>query len=56
MIVCIDESLACEDGDVPGVVMRFKKRVDAAALLRRAAQLIPFGELDARHPEHAPRS
>ncbi len=39
LIVCIDQSLACEDGDVAGAVLRFKKRVDAAALLAVAEQL-----------------
>ncbi|MFI5302243.1 MAG: DUF790 family protein, partial [Polyangiales bacterium] len=40
MIVCVDESLACADGDVPGVVLRFRRRVDAFALLRVADSLV----------------
>ncbi|MBI2392050.1 MAG: DUF790 family protein [Deltaproteobacteria bacterium] len=40
LIVCIDESLACADGEVPGTVIRFKRKIDAAELLDRAEQLI----------------
>lgn len=36
LIVCIDESLACDTGDIPGHVLRFKRRVDARALLDTA--------------------
>ena len=36
---CIDESLACDDGEVTGTVLRFKRRVDAAALLAAADRL-----------------
>lgn len=43
LIVCIDESLACDDGDVPGTVIRFKRRIDAAALLDAADRLVPRG-------------
>jgi predicted nuclease of restriction endonuclease-like RecB superfamily len=43
MIVCIDESLACGDGDAPGLVLRFKRRVDAFALLRAADSLVEAG-------------
>jgi predicted nuclease of restriction endonuclease-like RecB superfamily len=39
LIVCVDESLACDDGDVPGEVLRFKKRVDTSALLAAAERL-----------------
>ena len=39
LIVCIDEALACEDGDVPGAVLRFKRRVDAGALIGAAESL-----------------
>lgn len=41
MIVCVDESLACADGDVPGRVMRFKRRVDARALVAMAEEMTP---------------
>ena len=40
MIVCVDDSLACAAGDVPGRVLRFKRRVDAHALLRAADALL----------------
>ncbi len=40
MIVCIDESLACDDGQVPGTVIRFKRKIDAAALLDEAERMI----------------
>jgi predicted nuclease of restriction endonuclease-like RecB superfamily len=36
VIACIDESLACADGDVPATVLRYKRRVDARELLRVA--------------------
>jgi predicted nuclease of restriction endonuclease-like RecB superfamily len=39
LLVCIDETLACADGDVPGAVLRFRKRVDARALLALAEEL-----------------
>ena len=39
MIVCVDESLACSEGDVPGRVMRFKRRVDARALVAAAEEI-----------------
>jgi hypothetical protein len=39
LIVCIDETLACDDGDVPGTVLRFKKRMDAAVLIAEADRL-----------------
>jgi hypothetical protein len=42
VIVCIDDSLACADGDVPGKVLRFKRRVDPRALLA-AAEDLAFG-------------
>jgi len=40
MIVCIDESLACDDGEVPGTVIRFKRKIDAAALLDAAERMV----------------
>ncbi len=43
MIVCVDESLACADGEIAGTVLRFKRRVDAAALLRVAEGLAGGG-------------
>lgn len=39
LIVCIDETLACEAGQVPGPILRFKKRVDARALVDAATGL-----------------
>jgi hypothetical protein len=39
LIVCIDESLACDDGEVAGAVIRFRKRIDAGALLETADRL-----------------
>jgi predicted nuclease of restriction endonuclease-like RecB superfamily len=36
VIACIDESLACDDGDVPATVLRYRRRVDALELLRVA--------------------
>lgn len=39
IIVCIDESLACADGELPGAVLRFKRRVDAAELIALAERL-----------------
>jgi predicted nuclease of restriction endonuclease-like RecB superfamily len=39
LIVCLDDSLACADGDVSGTVLRFKRRIDAAALVGIAEQL-----------------
>jgi hypothetical protein len=33
LIVCVDESLCCADGEVAGTVLRFERRVDAAALI-----------------------
>lgn len=43
LIVCIDESLACDDGEIPGTVIRFKRKVDAAALLDAADRLAESG-------------
>ena len=40
LIVCVDESLACADGEVPGRVIRFRKKIDAAALLNVAEELL----------------
>lgn len=40
MIVCVDESLACAEGDVPGRVLRFKRRVDARALVAAAEAIV----------------
>jgi hypothetical protein len=39
LLVCVDETLACDDGEVPGAVLRFKRRVDASALLAAADEL-----------------
>jgi predicted nuclease of restriction endonuclease-like RecB superfamily len=39
MIVCVDESLARAEGDVPGAVLRFRRRVDAPSLLAAAERL-----------------
>jgi predicted nuclease of restriction endonuclease-like RecB superfamily len=39
LIVCIDEALACADGEVPGAVLRFRRRIDAAKLIEAAERL-----------------
>jgi predicted nuclease of restriction endonuclease-like RecB superfamily len=39
LIACIDESLACADGELAGAVLRFKRRIDAAALIAIAERL-----------------
>jgi predicted nuclease of restriction endonuclease-like RecB superfamily len=39
LVVCVDDSLACEDGEVPGTVLRFKKRANAPALIAAADRL-----------------
>lgn len=39
LVVCIDEALACGEGDLPGTVLRFKKRMDAASLVATAERL-----------------
>jgi hypothetical protein len=39
IIACIDESLACEDGDLPVEVLRFKRRIDAQALIAVAERM-----------------
>ncbi len=39
LLVCIDESLACDPGEIAGGVIRFKKRIDAQALLSAAERL-----------------
>lgn len=39
MIVCIDENLSCDSGEIAGEVLRFRKRVDARALLDVAERL-----------------
>ncbi len=36
LIVCVDEDLGCGDDAIPGEVLRYRGRVDAAALLERA--------------------
>ena len=54
VIVCIDQSLACEEGEVAGAVIRFKKRVDAAALLAVAEQITMTWRSEGswrRHPD-----
>lgn len=40
LIVCIDETLACDNGEVPGTVLRFKRKIDAAALLDAAERMV----------------
>lgn len=39
LLVCVDESLACDDGEIAGTVLRFKRRVDAPALIAAAERL-----------------
>lgn len=39
LIVCIDETLACADGELPGSVLRFRRRIDAAKLIEEAERL-----------------
>jgi uncharacterized protein len=39
VVVGIDESLACADGDLPGAVLRFKRRIDVQALIAFAERL-----------------
>ncbi len=39
LLVCIDETLACDDGDVAGTVIRFKRRIDAGLLVAAAEHL-----------------
>lgn len=39
LLVCVDESLACDDGDLPADVIRFHKKLNPAHLLARAEQL-----------------
>jgi predicted nuclease of restriction endonuclease-like RecB superfamily len=39
LIACIDESLACADGELAGAVLRYKRRIDAAALIAIAERL-----------------
>jgi predicted nuclease of restriction endonuclease-like RecB superfamily len=39
LIVCIDEALACADGEVPGAVLRFRRRIDATRLIEMAEGL-----------------
>jgi predicted nuclease of restriction endonuclease-like RecB superfamily len=39
-LVCLDETLACVLGTVPGTVLRFRKRLDAATLLNAADALV----------------
>jgi predicted nuclease of restriction endonuclease-like RecB superfamily len=39
IVACIDESLACADGDLPGPVLRFRRRIDAQALVSVAERL-----------------
>lgn len=43
LIVCVDESLACDEGDVPGTIIRFKRTIDAGALLDAADALVREG-------------
>lgn len=39
LVVCIDDSLSAGDGEIPGAVLRFTKRIDAGALLDAADRL-----------------
>ena len=43
LILCIDEDRACAEGELPpGVpVVRFRRRVDAAAVMREVERLLP---------------
>jgi predicted nuclease of restriction endonuclease-like RecB superfamily len=41
LIVCIDEDRQCGDGELPpdARIVRFRRRVDAAAVMREVARL-----------------
>jgi predicted nuclease of restriction endonuclease-like RecB superfamily len=39
LIVCVDDALACDDGEMAGAVLWFKKRVDAVRLVALAQAL-----------------
>ncbi len=55
LVVCVDESLACEDGEVPGTVLRFKKRANAAALIAAADRLRDLARTaTTRYPSDVP--
>jgi predicted nuclease of restriction endonuclease-like RecB superfamily len=36
-IICVDETLACRDGPLPNTVLRYRKRIDAHALVSMAS-------------------
>jgi len=56
LVVCVDESLACEDGEVPGTVLRFKRRADAAVLLAAADRLRDLARTaTTRYPSDVPQ-
>lgn len=38
LLVCVDESLACDDGDMPPTVLPFRKKLDVARLVAHAEQ------------------
>lgn len=38
-ILCVDETLACRDGPLPTAVLRYRKRIDARALIESALAL-----------------
>lgn len=38
ILVCVDESLACDDGELPASVLPFRKKLDVARLLAHAEQ------------------
>jgi len=55
VIVCIDESLACSDGEIAAdEVLRFRKRVDVKSLLEAAERCVgrPIGRHDT-HPKQS---
>jgi predicted nuclease of restriction endonuclease-like RecB superfamily len=56
VIACIDESLACVDGDVPATVLRYKRRVDAHELLRVADSIAACGAECSRGAQASNRS
>jgi predicted nuclease of restriction endonuclease-like RecB superfamily len=56
MIVCVDESLSCAEGELPGEVLRFRRRVDARTLLARAEGLRATAEVETSGTDLAPVS
>lgn len=56
LVVCIDETLACDDGEVPGTVLRFRKRVDAGSLIAAADRLRDLASgTSGRYPSDVPQ-